>query len=344
MSEASVRPASSRRGFTLIELLVVIAIIAVLIALLLPAVQQAREAARRSQCRNNLKQIGLALHNYHDTCQVFPMGLSDSVWGNTEITGDGWAWGAAILPYLDQGPLFSQFNFNTNPYIVGNQALIATPLSVFSCPSDIKPPVTGNNAGSAGAGKGAAAVATSSYMASAGPFDGAPCVQSGTAAVPEARNIGLFQVNTSLSFRHVTDGTSNVFAVGECRWIPNSTDSTGAAYGSDRQFVYGHVTTGGGPKCDNNGVNNNGFHLHARYTRQKLNGPFLNAANLERSFHSTHTGGAHFLMGDGAVRFVSDTIDHSGTNYLASPSNLGGPFGTYQRLAGINDGQVVSDF
>ena len=337
--------ARPRRGFTLIELLVVIAIIAVLIALLLPAVQQARESARRTQCRNNLKQLGLALHNYHDSNQVFPMGLSDTVWGNSEILGDGWAWGAAVLPFLDQAPLFNQFNFGTNPYAVGtNQSLIATPLAAFSCPSDIKPSTTANNGGNAGGGKGTAAIATSSYMGSAGPFDGSPCVQSGTVPVPDARNIGLFQVNTSLSFRHITDGASNVFAVGEVRWIPNGTDATAAAFGSDRQFIYGHVTTGGGPKCDNNGVNNNGFHLHNRWTRQKLNGPYLGAANLERSFHSAHVGGAHFLMGDGAVRFVSENINHTGTNYTASPSNLGGPYGIYQRLAGINDGQVVSDF
>ena len=345
MSKKRVRLAPSSRGFTLIELLVVIAIIAVLVSLLLPAVQQAREAARRSQCRNNLKQIGLALHNYHDSNNVFPMGLSDSVWGATEITGDGWAWGAAILPYLDQGALYNQFNFNVNPYnTAGNQALVATPLTVFNCPSDTKPDVVSNNPGSAGTGKGTAAVATASYQGSAGPFDGTPCVQSGTVPVPDARDIGLFRVNTSLNFRHITDGTSNVFAAGEVHWIPDGTDVTGTAAGSDRQFIYGHVTTSGGPSCSNNGVNNNGAHLHIRWARGKLNGPFLSTANLERSFHSNHAGGAHFLMGDGSVRFVSDTIDHSNTNYVASPSNLNGPYGTYQRLAGINDGQVVSDF
>ena len=337
---------SRPRGFTLIELLVVIAIIAVLIALLLPAVQQAREAARRTQCRNNLKQIGIALHNYHDANQVFPMGLSDTVWGNSEITGDGWAWGAAILPFLDQAPLFNQFNFNTNPYAVsGNQALGATPLAAFSCPSDIKPSVSPNNPGSAAAGKGTTAVATSSYQGCGGPFEGAPCLaggSTGTVPVPDPRNIGLFLVNTCNSFRNITDGTSNVFAVGEVRWIPNGVDSTSAAYGSDRQFIYGHVTTGGGPKCDNNGVNNNGFHVHVRYTRSKMNGPLLNASNLERSFHSTHVGGAHFLMCDGSVRFVSENIDHSAANYTAAILN--GPYGTYQRLAGINDGQIVSDF
>lgn len=335
-----------RHGFTLIELLVVIAIIAILIALLLPAVQQARESARRTQCRNNLKQLGLALHNYHDSNQVFPMGFSDTVWGNAEVLGDGWSWGAAILPFLDQGPLFNQFNFGTTPYAVGaNQTGIATPLTAFSCPSDIKPATAPNNAGNAAGGKGTAAIATSSYMGTGGPWGGTPCVQDASGVpAPEARNIGMFRVNTSLSFRHLTDGSSNVFALGEVRWIPNGTDATNAAYGSDRQFIYGNVTTGGGPKCDNNGVTNNGLHLHIRWTRQKLNGPYLGSVNLERSFHSAHVGGAHFLMGDGAVRFVSDNIDHTATDYVASPSNLNGPYGTYQRLAGVNDGQVVSDF
>src|SRR6478609_9116964 len=105
-----------RRAFTLIELLVVIAIIAVLIALLLPAVQQAREAARRTQCRNNLKQIGLALHNYHDAYQLFPPGYVDRN-GNPDLTpdndlGPGWGWASFILPQLDQGNVYNQINFN----------------------------------------------------------------------------------------------------------------------------------------------------------------------------------------------------------------------------------------
>src|SRR5689334_25410189 len=105
-----------RRAFTLIELLVVIAIIAVLIALLLPAVQQAREAARRTQCKNNLKQIGLALHNYHDTFRLFPPGYVDRN-GNPNLTpdndlGPGWGWAAFLLPYIDQSPLYSPINFN----------------------------------------------------------------------------------------------------------------------------------------------------------------------------------------------------------------------------------------
>lgn len=357
MNPKKTRHRGLHRGFTLIELLVVIAIIAILIALLLPAVSQAREAARRTQCKNNLKQIGLALHNYHDIYQVFPMGLSDSVMGNSEITGDGWAWGTGLLPFLDQGPLYNQFNFNTNPYrcvtcgasLTGNQALIATPQAAFRCPSDSGMPAAtiSNNPGSAAAGKGTNAIALSSYMGCGGPFDGSPCVAStsnATVPVPEPRNIGLFQVNTSVGIRDVTDGTSNVLAVGEVRYIPVGTDSTNTAYGSTRQFIYGNVTTGGGPLCSNNGYNNNGFHLHNRWTREKINVPLLAALNPDRSFHSMHVGGAQFLLVDGSVRFISDSINHTNTNYVASPSNLNGPYGTYQRLGGINDGQTVSDF
>src|SRR5687768_201165 len=102
------RSSSSRRAFTLIELLVVIAIIGILVALLLPAVQQAREAARRTQCKNNLKQLGLALHNYHDQHKLLPPGyVSDYTTAGTD-TGPGWGWAAMILPQIDQGPLFNR--------------------------------------------------------------------------------------------------------------------------------------------------------------------------------------------------------------------------------------------
>ena len=131
-----------RRGFTLIELLVVIAIIAILIALLLPAVQQAREAARRSQCKNNLKQIGLAIHNYHDVSRSFPFSWMLGNDFNASV------WGVMILPYLDQAPLYNRwdssvpawdtaatvFGFPASP-VQGNLAVIRTPLAVYKCPS-----------------------------------------------------------------------------------------------------------------------------------------------------------------------------------------------------------------
>ncbi|MDP1798492.1 MAG: DUF1559 domain-containing protein [Planctomycetaceae bacterium] len=343
------------RGFTLIELLVVIAIIAILIALLLPAVQQAREAARRTQCRNNLKQIGLALHNYHDNFSVFPMGYSDVRAGNTERIGSGWSWATFILPQIDQAPLYNQFNFNTTPYAntlgataIPNQSLMATALTAFSCPSDVKPATVANNGGAANvaAGQGVAAIATTSYVGSRGAFNGVHCAENAAnnpQITVDARNNGLLIVNGKRGMRDITDGTSNVFAVGEVRWIPLITDINGVAnVGSVRQFIFGNITTGGGPDCVNNGPANNGPHLHLRAAHQKLNGPLLDASNLHRNFHSTHVGGAHFLMGDGAVKFVSENIENTATGYSAATVN--GPYGTYQRLGAINDGQVVGEF
>ena len=133
------------RGFTLVELLVVITIIGILIALLLPAVQAAREAARRMQCSNNLKQIGLALHNYHTAIGCFPPGYIsaytapgyDASGGyNTGDTGPGWGWGAMILPYLEQGNVWSQIHFNLDIKDPNNAASEPTSLPVFLCPSD----------------------------------------------------------------------------------------------------------------------------------------------------------------------------------------------------------------
>src|SRR5262249_27210741 len=138
---ATMNASIRRRGFTLIELLVVIAIIAVLIALLVPAVQKVREAAARIQCTNNLKQIGLALHSYHDTMKVFPAGYVSRVDPKDDDLGPGWGWAAYLLDHLEQGNLKRQINF---PLDIGNNANAAArvqSLPVFLCPSD-SPPVT----------------------------------------------------------------------------------------------------------------------------------------------------------------------------------------------------------
>ena len=128
-----------RRGFTLIELLVVIAIIAILVALLLPAVQQAREAARRSSCKNNLKQIGLALHNYHDTHRVFPPGQIRGRNPSTGVEcGNGFSWGAMLLPFLEESAVYDGLDFTIGPFIGSNKTFINS-LAGFDfarCPSD----------------------------------------------------------------------------------------------------------------------------------------------------------------------------------------------------------------
>ena len=146
----NVSRSNRQRGFTLIELLVVIAIIAILIALLLPAVQQAREAARRSTCKNNLKQIGLAMHNYHETFGMFPPGYVEEILntngGHVADNEGHWAWNALLLPYLDQAPLFNQLNVGTVPVstMLNNATVrgsMQKTLPVFRCPSDTGPQI-----------------------------------------------------------------------------------------------------------------------------------------------------------------------------------------------------------
>jgi len=255
-----------------------------------------------------------------------------------------------ILPQLEQGNLFQGIDFRYHPYGTnsgpmgppnGNTIAIGTPLAVFSCPSDTKPPTVGNNAGNA---NGTDKIATSSYMGVMGAFDGDPCI-AGTAGAPvqlPKRNNGLLVVNDCRSFGSISDGTSNCFAVGEVCWQPVE-NIGGSNRGSERQFVLGNIVTAGGPNCDQTGVLQNGTFLHLRTCNDKLNGPLV-GGQVHHSFHSEHTGGAHFLLCDGSVRFVSENIDHTGTPLGAGAVNLNGPFGTYQRLSAINDGQPVSDF
>src|SRR2546423_832762 len=135
------RPSSDRRGFTLVELLVVIAIIGVLVALLLPAVQAARESARRMSCASNLRQVGLATHNYHDINQAFPIGVSNDIPGAGNGSNSNWTWPARILPFIEQSALYSQLNVG-----IGNAPLptagtplaqaLLTPIPIYMCPSD----------------------------------------------------------------------------------------------------------------------------------------------------------------------------------------------------------------
>ena len=227
-----------RHAFTPIELLVVIAIIAILVALLLPAVQYAREAARRTQCRSNLKQIGLALHNYHDVHRVLPPGfVSQQGWlGASNRNQFGWA--VMVLPQLEQSNLYNRFNFNLanwdNSVVPSgssatNWTLSATKLPVFRCPSDIAndtvdracPPLPGPIQG------------TSNYSGATGiKMTLLPCGEEPTSGIPGASSMmhppttpcvpseGPFYINSSvrLGDGDVTDGTSNTIAVGEVSW------------------------------------------------------------------------------------------------------------------------------
>ena len=181
-----------RRAFTLIELLVVIAIIAVLIALLLPAVQQAREAARRTQCRNNLHQLGLALHNYHDTHQCFPP-------GNVQATAGGaprHSWFTMILPFVDEASIYNAYNFDIHCEGAENTTVGRSLIIQFCCPSDPAPGVTATRR-------------QSTYVGNMGSG------QNSRTNPPPAAGQGLFWMNSRVRVRDIRDGTSQTFAGGE---------------------------------------------------------------------------------------------------------------------------------
>lgn len=297
-----------RRGFTLIELLVVIAIIAVLIALLLPAVQQAREAARRSQCKNNLKQIGLALHNYHDTFNTFPPGQTHTNFqGGRSIF---WSWITFTLPYIDQAPLYSTIDFGfgswpnswasasgsaNSPNVLAQRKR----LTVYVCPSSPSSEAVDADPTSLRT--------VTEYLGSSGDngafFSGWPngvsepryCNQAGGLS-GIISNTGIFFGNSRVGMRDVTDGTSNTLMVGE---RPAPAD---ASWG----WWSGPGSTNACP---------NGFLdvLLPTENYWKIGG--LRASGPSDPYPlyhwwSHHVGGAQFLFADGHVQFLSNSIDH----------------------------------
>jgi prepilin-type N-terminal cleavage/methylation domain-containing protein/prepilin-type processing-associated H-X9-DG protein len=313
----------ARRGFTLIELLVVIAIIAILIALLLPAVQQAREAARRTQCKNNLKQIGLALHNYHDANNSFPFAFM--VGGDFNIS----SWGTMILPYLDQAPLYNQWNsccpaFNEAvavfpaAIVQQNLRVIQTPLEVFKCPSTSEADLHNYGLPANAAGPGVPPfnmswrAARSDYTTTSGirgiysniayaNFPGGAGGQRDGVLTP----VGALDPGSNVAkFRDITDGTSNTFLVGE---------RVGGSNVYRRKQIDAAMTSVAGPSQGGAwGDFLNGEHWPngSLYDGTGDGGPcIINCTNLRSRGHmSFHDGGAQFLMGDGAVRFVSENI------------------------------------
>lgn len=320
----------SQRGFTLIELLVVIAIIAILVSLLLPAVQQAREAARRTQCKNNLKQLGIALHNYHDVHGMFAMTYADGDRGVAPQAANSSTWLRGVLPFVEQQNLFSSIDET-----VGFEVDLAAPtandlaarsiISGFLCPSDAS-----NNNGRLTNRPGldpATAYGVTNYKSVAGSnwgSNGGPQVVSAV-----GRNRGFIQgfdfgngfagrnfysesngpnIPAGVSgspfttrVRDITDGTSNTFAVGEV--VAGKSDFTS-------WYFWNHATATAGIPL--NHYQNNVF----------AGNDFAN----NYSFASQHTGGGQFTLGDGSVRFISENID----------------LGLYHSLATIQGGEISS--
>ncbi len=309
--------ACRRRGFTLIELLVVIAIIAVLISLLLPAVQQAREAARRSQCKNNLKQLGLALHNYHDTYNVFPPGAlamstagvaykpGDSEPSRTAVVG-GWGWTMFVMPWIDQAPLYNSIAPNGNNFPSAPTTLTKTILPVFLCPSDPSPAIhTATAMGGDGATNGHA---KSNYPAIYGST-GVDYVQKSA-----ANTRGIFWYNSATRIRDITDGASNTIMVTERYWD-----------GRDSETRRGAIWAG---KADGTTGATDVGNKYANIIRAANHPDWVVKGLNTNSASSLHVGGVHFVLGDGGVRFISENISAV----------------TYQNLAQMADGQVIGEF
>ena len=339
------------RGFTLIELLVVIAIIAILIALLLPAVQQAREAARRTQCRNNMKQLGLALHNYHDVFARLPVGSGmnpapgycQSLGGsgnNCPPWGGSGVWKSGdrlvkLLPYIDQAPLYNQVDFANDVegcYGAGNapdancggntaNQILNINMPAFLCPSDDGNSIHGSRS-------------TSNYGWSIGsqnmPSRNGSCTaypkffpgdhgNTGHGNNNNARLIsGVFgRLNWSSRIADIQDGTSNTIMMGEVR--PACSDHHwGGWWDGNRLWT---ATTGP--------IN---FPIRCRGEAADLENPedcnWHRNWQTSQAFRSRHEGGAFFLLGDGSVQFLSENVDYA----------------TYQRLGGRHDGEVVGQF
>ncbi len=340
---------SLKRGFTLIELLVVIAIIAVLIALLLPAVQAAREAARRAQCVNNLKQLGLGMHNYHSSIDKFPLGKSKGM--NNVGSYGGWTdWSsqAMMLPYMEQAPLFNSINFNfLGGYdIAGNINSTAwnTKISGFLCPSD------GN------AGSGAGSNNTNSYRGSIGTTTDVNSYYNGNST-------GVFAYVVSFGLRDITDGSSNTIAYAESLVGDASTLA-----GKKGNGVTGVGSAGGGQFLDASGLQgstNNVAVISALQACSAANKSGTNVSNnvgnrwgwgatshtlfntvatpntqygfnscrvgcggcgvddgIFSNSQSSHSGGVNCLLADGSVKFIKDSINMQ--TWMALGTRAGG--------------------
>lgn len=317
-------PHSSRRhrrasGFTLIELLVVIAIIAILIALLLPAVQQAREAARRTQCKNNLKQLGLAIHNYHDVHGILPLGMVHRI-----------NWRVSILPYLEQANVYNQLDFNEsfqgNGVSANTVVLGGIVMTSMICPSNIVEPLTNNAYGTNGQ-----KMQYANYLAIAGAVDtsmpnNAPYGRCNSYYGWHCDN-GPMLINDDVGFKDVKDGLTNCLLLGE-----QSGRDEGMFYGDRRNGYHGgwHGTS----QTTNTAAFVTGIGSGITPIQYPLNSncsdfwacqvPYLNSNIL----NSEHVGGVQFALGDGSVRFISDNTD----------------LDTLKRLAMKSDGAVVGEF
>jgi prepilin-type N-terminal cleavage/methylation domain-containing protein/prepilin-type processing-associated H-X9-DG protein len=338
-------------GFTLVELLVVIAIIGVLIALLLPAVQAAREAARRSQCANHMKQLGLALQNFHSAKKELPIGherwkrgTPGDGGGGTPKAG-GWSWSGYVLPFIEEANAADLINYelplgdsaNTSVDQQRNTQVVRTPVAIARCPSDQLEPTIPSGQPGTSAYIDNPGQATTSYKANGGPFDGTYTDQ---AAGPAS---GVFSQERGVRRGHfkikdITDGTSKTIALGETcfRYVyprPGEPPDFFSFYGAMNR---------------KDAEAGNSFRIFST-GESRINPPdsmmAINPNITREAFGSYHAGGCQFGMADGSVRFITENIQHTARPFSLDPYDLangGKGYGTFQRLLSRNDGLTIS--
>ncbi len=352
LNRKNVRSSRACRAFTLVELLVVIAIIGVLVALLLPAVQSARAAARRSQCKSNMRNLALGLLNYESTNHKFPPGFIIQ-----ERSEESWGWTNFILPFIEQQPLYDSLGVAdrrlADLFIAAGKdlntpeiALVQTVLPIYRCPSDpspdllpafisdiraIYPDMTGNNARHFNGNNTPSGFepATSNYIGMKGFFDNAWCDEAGTDAQDEyCANNGVLYGDSKVGFQDISDGTTNTFMLGERNLRSLAGTWIGARNPPGPDMWSSYYVLGRGSI--------------------KLNLPASGAHNTStEGFSSDHPGGAHFVNCDGSVRFVQEEISFSNGGNRRITFRPGvelttATLGVYQRLASRNDGETVN--
>jgi prepilin-type N-terminal cleavage/methylation domain-containing protein len=346
--------ARSRSAFTLVELLVVIAIIGILVALLLPAVQSAREAARRMQCQNNLKQLGLALHNYHDTMSAFP---PSSVWADTGTISTnnndklGPSWVVLILPYIEQQNLYNSFKLSSPIPHTDNAGPRSVRLTALLCPSDSaanSKPFNGsansttNKLGDNWARGNYAANAALGFM-TVSTHGANSAATENSDGWKDSTKRGIMGANVSLGIGQITDGTSNTILCAEIRAGVVAFDSRGvwAMSGGcpSALWAHGRVGDANGPNAplvnadDLLGCDEVRNAVGGEPTLTKMGMPCSSGSrpNYQQAPRSQHEGGVFVALADGSVRFVSDFVDISKS-----------PLSVWDRLNASGDGAILS--